>query len=314
MEKDKLACDVETGVCNIMASDEHSPQEETNVASIVLEKSTKPIQMIYVTDPLCCYCWQVEPALRKFMTLYAPHMDTRIVMGGLLESWDGFADEANDIRKPADVGAHWQEAAKAHGMPIDGTIWDKELITSSYPASILFKLVQQISDTSSRRFLRSVREDVMVFNRNISKDDVLENILDLNNRNGRKMVADMKTEPAKALLEEDLQLGRQLGATSFPTVILLKEGSEGLRIPGLQSFEIYEQALLTLAEEDLEPTPLPELKDMFKESRNLFFKEIEVMYDLEPEAIEAFVALNLPDNSYEIREAHGSRYVICKNC
>lgn len=312
MEKDKLSCDIETGVCNIMSPDAPSAQEVQDLETIQLPKSSKPIQMIYVTDPICCYCWEVEPALRKFMTLYAPYMDTRIVMGGLLESWEGFTDEGNGIHHPGDVGGHWQEAAKAHGMPIDGTVWNKEPIASSYPASILFKLVQQISDTSSRRFLRSVREEVMFYNRNVAKDDVLANLLDLNDRNGHKMVADMKTDDSRTLLEEDLRLARQLGVTSFPTVILLKEGADGMRIAGLQDFETYEAALQTLAGEDLEPAPLPELKDLFKLSRNVFFREIEVMYDLEPEAVEAFIGHNLPDNTYEIREALGSRYVIRK--
>ena len=197
-------------------------------------------------------------------------------------------------------------------MPIDGTVWEKDPIYSSYPASILFKLVKQISDTSSRRFLRSLREAVMVFNSNIAKDDVLANILDRNDRNGQKMVQDMKTDNALALLEEDLTLSKELGVTAFPTVIFFKDGEDGVRITGLQDFETYEEALLSLVSEELEPAPLPELKDMFKISRNIFFKEIEVMYDLEPELVEAFIEHNLPENSYEIRTILNSRYVIRK--
>lgn len=309
MEKDTLSCDVTTGVCQI--SDPAGSDLETT-GTVLLPESTKPIQMIYVTDPLCCYCWQAEPVLRKFTALYGNYMDTTILMGGLLKTWEGFSDEGNDIGKPNDVGVHWRESAQRHGMPIDGTVWDKDPVHSSYPASILFKLVQQISDTSSRRFLRSLREEVMIHNRNIAKDDVLANILDLNDRNGAKMVQDMKTENAQALLEEDLTLSRELGVTSFPTVILIKDGEDGLRITGLQDFDVYEEALLTLAGKDLEPAPLPELKDLFKTSRNIFFKEIEVMYDLEPAMIEAFIARNLPENTYEIRETLGSRYVIRK--
>lgn len=303
-------CDPETGVCSIMSS--HPVETEVDPEEVPELISTKPVQLLYVTDPICSYCWQAEPELNKLMLLYGEHLDVRIVMGGLLESWDGFADEGNGIRKPSDVGAHWREAAAQYGMPIDGTVWDKEPIESSYPASIAFKLVQQISDTSSRRFLRSVREEVMVFNRNVAKDDVLINILDRNNRNGKKVVEDTKTPEARALLNGDLALARSLGATSFPTVILINQESEGIRIPGMRRFETYEEALFEIAGKELEQAPLPELKDMFNLSRHIFFKEIEVMYDLEPTAVEAFIAHNLPENSYEVREILGARYLIRK--
>lgn len=303
-------CDPETGVCNIMSSEQSKTTGEDEEVTELTR--TKPIQMVYVTDPICSYCWQVEPQLEKFTTLYGEHMDVKVVMGGLLESWHGFADEGNGIRKPSDVGAHWREAAAHFGMPIDGTVWDKEPIESSYPASRAFKLVQQISDTSSRRFLRAVREEVMVFNRNVAKDEVLINILDRANRNGKKVVADTKGEEANALLNADLALARSLGATSFPTVLLINSDGEGVRIAGMRDFETYEKALFEIAGEELEIAPLPELKDMFNISRHIFFKEIEVMYDLEPSETEAFIGHNLPENTYEVREILGSKYIVRK--
>lgn len=305
---DGMYCDPETGICTIMG--ELPTQEEH--AEIKLEVGTKPFQMVYVTDPICSYCWQVEPELRKFMAHYDHVMDVRIVMGGLLPSWEGFADEGNNIRNSSDVGEHWREAASQYGMPIDGTVWDNDPITSSYPPSIAFKVVQQISGSSSRRFLRSVREAVMVFNENVARDDVLINILDRNDRNGKKVVEDIKTPEARALLEQDLTLSRQIGAFSFPTVILLDQDGNGVRIPGMQNFETYEQALASMAEEMPDAQPLPELKDMFELSRNIFFKEIETMFELQPEEVEPFIRHNLSEDSYELREILGSRYIIRK--
>lgn len=303
-----MYCDPETGVCTIMAP----LPEEDELVEIRLEAAAKPYLMLYVTDPICSYCWQVEPELRKFMAHYGHVLDVRFVMGGLLPSWEGFADEGNNIRKASDVGEHWREAAAQYGMPIDGTVWDKDPIESSYPASIAFKLVQQISGTSAKRFLRSVREAVMVFNENVARDEVLTTILDRNDRNGKKVVEDIKTPEARELLEQDLVLSRQIGAFSFPTVILLDQAGNGVRIPGMQTFDTYEEALSSVAGEMPEAEPLPELKDMFDLSRNIFFKEIETMYELQPEEVEPFIRHNLSEDSYEIREILGSRYIIRK--
>ncbi len=304
---DGMVCDPETGVCTIVGSE---TAEEASSFGVTLDEGTKPFQMIYVTDPVCSYCWQVEPELRKFMAHYGHVMDIKILMGGLLPSWDGFADEGNNIRKSSDVGEHWREAASQFGMPIDGTVWNNDPITSSYPASTAFKVVQQISGTSARRYLRAVREAVMVFNENIAKDDVLITVLDRNDRNGKKVVEDIKTPEARALLEEDLSLSRQLGAMSFPTVILLDKEGNGVRVPGMQRFETYEEALGSIAEEMPEAAPLPELMDMFDVSRLIFFKEIETMYELKPEEVEPFILHNLSEDSYEMREILNSRYII----
>ncbi len=308
-DKDKpdenMACDIETGVCEIPVTAQDTEIEPTAA------ENTEGINVFYVTDPICCYCWEAEPYIRKFQTLYKGKINFQVVMGGLLEKWAGFSDEGNGINAPSDVGGHWREAAERFGMPIDGTVWEKDPLASSYPPSIVYKLVREISKTSSERFLRSARERVMVFNQNIAKDAVLEEVLYRIDRNGKKIVGDSKTEAAAKLLKGDLALAAKLGAYSFPTVVILGEDGDGVKVTGFSTTETYEAALEQVAG-DIEPNPLPELKDMFNLSKNVFFKEIEVMYDLEPEAIEAFIAHNLPENSYEIREILNTKYMIRK--
>lgn len=302
-----MYCDPDTGICTYL---EALPDEEP--AEIRLGTSTKPYKLIYVTDPICSYCWQVEPELRKLMAHYDHIMDMQIVMGGLLPSWDDFSDEENTIHIPSDVSEHWRAAAKEHGMPIDGSLWIHDPIESSFPPSIAFKLVERISGTSARRFLRSIREAAMVFNENVAKDEVLIHLLDRNDRNGKKVVEDTRTPEARELLNEDLTLSYQIGAFSFPTVILLDQYGNGVRILGKQSFDTYEEALTSLAGETPDAQPLPELKEMFDLSRNIFFKEIETMYELQPEEVAPFVRHNLPEGSYEEREILGSHYIIKK--
>ncbi len=308
--ENNMACDLETGICEI--PERSFAETEVKTESEPKEnKENGKVDVFYVTDPICSYCWCGEPHLRKFQTLYKDKVNFHIVMGGLLEKWTGFSDTGNGINSPADVGAHWREASSRFGMPIDGTVWEKDPIMSSYPPSIVYKLVKNISKTSSDRFLRSIREQVMVFNRNIAKDDVLEEVLYRLDRNGKKIVADSKTEASRELLNQDFKLAASLRAYSFPTVVFVGEDGNGLRVSGTSTFETYEDALTQIAGE-IEPNPLPELIEMFNLSRNIFFKEIEVMYDLEPEAVLPFIELNLPENTYEVREILGYRYIIKK--
>ena len=92
-------------------------------------------------------------------------------MGGLLEKWgDGPVDPANGIFKPADVAPHWREVGELSRMPIDGTVMIENPVQSSYPPSRVFKVIQKHhGDDKAYEFLRRARENLFIFNQNISK-------------------------------------------------------------------------------------------------------------------------------------------------
>lgn len=263
---------------------------------------------LYFTDPICCYCWQAEPILRKLELLYGDKLEFKTYFGGLLPDWEGFEDAANDIKATSDVADHWREAAKAFGMPTDGSIMDENPVKSSYPPSKVVKLVQQISNSSAKRVLRFLREELFVFNRNIAQDDVLEDVLNRLNRNGAKIVADSKEPLAQELLNQDLDVAQRLDGTTFPTILFIDESGRGLRLTGMQTFETYEAALQELLG-DIEPQALPKLEDLFDYSHNLFFKEIEEIYGLNSEEVIPFITHNLPENSYDIRQVPGGDFL-----
>lgn len=270
------------------------------------------LNVFYVTDPICVYCWVFEPVIRKFYSLYKDKVNFKVLMGGLLKDWNGFMDEANGISKPEDVKAHYEGLSDKYGLPIDGSLWLDDPITSSYPPAMAVKLVEEISTTSALKILRMIREEVLVFNRNVSKDSVLEDILNRNNRNGAKIVRDIKENHALELLENDIKLAKELGVHAFPTIVITDNKGNGVRLTGYTDFNSLENALMEVSSNEIEPNPLPSLLSLFDNSRNIFFKEIEVMYDLEANMVYDFIAKNLEENSYEIREVLGKKFIIRK--
>src|SRR4051812_12242855 len=115
MTKNKMICDIETGICG--------DASDTAMEMIDLNEPEKRVTLYYVTDPICSHCWALEPVLRRFEKQYGHHFTIQTVMGGLLETWEGFADAANGISGPADVAAHWREVGEHSRMPIDGSVW-----------------------------------------------------------------------------------------------------------------------------------------------------------------------------------------------
>jgi predicted DsbA family dithiol-disulfide isomerase len=300
-----MICDIETGVCGPSGSD-------SGLQAFKLPDPKPVVDIYYFTDPICSHCWALEPVLRRFEKQYGRHFRLRTVMGGLLEKWDGFADVKNGISSPADVAAHWREVGEQSRMPIDGTLWHDNPVQSSFIPSRVFKVIQEQDEGLALKFLRRAREAVFAFNRNIADEDVLIELVDDLGLNGREIVAKANGGHGQQLLDEDFELRRSLGARGFPTIIMVNADGEGVRIVGARSLQEYAEGLQqVLGKTDgLTAAPQPRLSALLGESGLLFARELEEMYELEPDKVTGFIQANLPDGSYELGEVLGETYLI----
>ncbi|MDO3409981.1 DsbA family protein [Saccharibacillus sp. CPCC 101409] len=294
-------CDLNTGVCG--------PAEEDSNGIVNFAPEAPKTTLYYVTDPICSHCWALEPVLSRFVHQYGQYFRLHIVMGGLLPSWHGFGDSANGIGKPADVAQHWREVGEHSRMPIDGGLWLDNPVQSSFPPSRVFKVIQHKHAGKEQEFLRKAREQLFAFNENIAEDRSLIRLVDQIGLDGAAVVEEASLEPAQDLLEEDFALAARLGVRGFPTIAIVNEENRGVKIVGARPLEAYVKGL----EEVLQKTPiaadLPEFGEWSSGGEKRFGKEIEVMYDLHPEQVEAFIASQPGSASERIRYVLGELYI-----
>lgn len=296
-----MMCDLETGVCGV--SDEQVIQE------IDFNAPPKKITLYYVTDPICSHCWALEPVLNRFIAEYGHYFNIETKMGGLLPSWEGFSDSGNGIQQPADVGLHWREVGEHSRMPIDGTLWSVDPILSSYPPSNVYKVIQSKQVGKEDEFLRRAREAVFVFNQNISKDEVLIDIVNGLGMDGQEIVKEAGEASAQQMLEADFDIVARLGVRGFPTIIMINEENKGVKIVGARSLETYVQGLQQITQEQLVQAPAPSLQQILQQHHVLFSKEIEIMYDLQPNEVKDFIEAQLTKNTYRIQSIMNELYV-----
>ncbi|WP_404450622.1 DsbA family protein [Virgibacillus necropolis] len=295
MTKNKMVCDVETGVCGEVG-------EET-METIDLNKPQKTIDLYYVTDPICSHCWALEPVFRKFEEQYGQYIKFHTVMGGLLEGWDGFADVQNGIGGPSDVAGHWREVGEQTRMPIDGSLWYDNPVQSSYTPSRVFKVIQQKDEQLANIFLRRAREAVFAFNKNIGEDQVLIDLVNNLGLDGEKTVKEAGLSSGQQLLDQDFELAGSLGARGFPTIVMVNEENKGVKIVGARQLENYVQGLeQVLSTDNIQAQKLPTLPNLLEKEPLLFSKEIEVMYDLEQNEVNAFIQKELSEVEYQTGE------------
>jgi putative protein-disulfide isomerase len=306
MNNNKLVCDLETGICGEVG-------EETTTGGfelIDLNKPQKKIDLYYVTDPICSHCWALEPVLQKFTEEYSQYLNIHTVVGGMLKSWDGFADVSNGIGGPADVASHWREVGDHSRMPIDGSLWLDNPIQSSYPPSRIFAVLQQKDAKLASTFLRNAREAVFAFNRNIGEADVLKDIVNHMGLDGEEILKEAESASGEQLLSENFALASSLGVRGFPTIIMMNEEKKGVKVVGARPSHFYEDALKQVLEMDnLTPSSPPALSELLRNNGILFSKEIEVMYGIDQVEVQTYIEKQLPSGSYMKKEILGEIYL-----
>lgn len=228
-----LFCDIETGVCGVPET--ANSGEENNLSS-----PTKPIKIVYFTDPICSSCWGIEPQLRKLKLEYGDYFEIDYHMGGLLPSWDVY--RSGGINKPSDVASHWEEAGDYYEMPIDGGVWFEDPFDSSYPPSIAVKAAEIQGKDKGVALMRKLREMLFLEKKNITKWEHLQQSAREVGLDTFKFKADYEGK-ANELFQDDLNLGRQLGVRGFPTLFFTDEENNQSLVYGFKPYEAYEEAI-----------------------------------------------------------------------
>jgi len=244
-----LLCNPEKGICEI-------PNATNQEVEIHIKSEKKTIHIIYFTDPICSACWAIEPELKKFKLEYGEYVDIEYRMGGLVRSWEGFADKSNGIYSPKDVAPHWDEVGQHSGMSIDGDIWLEDPLSSSYPPSIAFKAMQKQGDEKALQFLRYIREMVFLEKKNITKEHHLIEAVKKCGGDTVQFLADYHSKVTEQSFYAEIKEGRDLGVRGFPTFIFIGKDGTGFRLPGISGYENYVLALEKALDKKLKAKPI----------------------------------------------------------
>ncbi|MFA5667732.1 MAG: DsbA family protein [Balneolaceae bacterium] len=265
MEKQSnpLICDIETGMC------EATPDSVDTTSNSTIQSTKKTIKVVYYTDPICSSCWGIEPQLRKLNLEYGDSIEMDYRMGGLLPDW---SYNSGGIGKPSDVAVHWDEVSVHYDMPIDGDLWLEDPMDSSYPPSIAFKAAQMQDNDKAILFMREIREMMFLHKKNVTKWEHVE----VAAKKVELDVVQLKTDyenNAKALFEEDLKLGRELGVRGFPSMFFIDEAGNQEFVYGSKPYAFYEMAILKLNPDAKKSEYSKKWEDLFSIYNTLTAKE-----------------------------------------
>lgn len=234
------------------------------------------VEVLYFTDPVCAASWGIEPSIRRLQVEYGHVIDLEIHMGGLLPTWETFS--VPGISEPADLAKMWEKAGKFYGMPLTGKVWLDDPLESSFPACVAFKAAQLQGAAQAEKFLRLLRESVLLEAKNIAKQDVLLEVAVMADLDVEKFKADYNGK-AKELFDEDLQLARQLGVAGFPTVIFRANG-KSISVVGVRDYAMFESVLKEVAPEVKAAELYKDVEEIFHRFASLSIREVDELSSL----------------------------------
>jgi len=274
--------------------------------------SIDPVEKVdfyYFTDPACSHCWALDPVMNRVKHEWADHLRVVTVMGGMIENGMTFKDRTSEAA--AEMASHWAEVGLYYNIPIDGSIWTENPISSTWPASIAYLAVQKKDPEAASKFLRTVREGAFIEKKNIALPEVLAPMLQSVGQDAEAILEFAASEAGKALLTENMRPLAELGVTGFPTVVIVNERGEGVKVVGSRTTDTYRKAMLRAMKPDTllharKPEPLASMLDRIP---TFFDHEAEKIYDVRKEDFDTFVASQLQAGTYETGEKLGHRFV-----
>jgi putative protein-disulfide isomerase len=215
------------------------------------------VEIDYFTDPLCSWSWAFEPQWRRLRYEFGEQLTWRYRMGGLLADWQTFSDPLNSVANPAQMGLQWHQVRALTGVPFDERVWREDPPASSYPAGVAFKAAELQGADHAERYLRRLREAVMLERRNIARQEVLlalaEELAAASPGTGAFDTArfrrDLTGTEAMDAFREDLKEANYRGIGRFPTLILRRVGGRGVMIVGYRPYAVLCEALAAVGPE-----------------------------------------------------------------
>jgi predicted DsbA family dithiol-disulfide isomerase len=202
-------------------------------------QSGPAIDIVYYTDPLCCWSWGMEPQLTRLEKEWPGAINWRYCMGGLLPAWNHYIDNYNNVQRPAQMGPLWMLASKEMEVPIAHRIWVEDPPATSYAACIAVKCAELQSAEAGKLYLHFVRKAVMLYGLNIARHEVLMQVADclagINKQFSLvQFEKDMRNDRGLEAFRKDLQEVKYRGINRFPALLVKQAALPGILITGFK--------------------------------------------------------------------------------
>ena len=219
-------CDPETGVCS------PAPLGDTNKSE---KQDNSNLEIIYVGDPMCSWCWGIAPDLKKLRDHYREEqINFKIVVGGLRPG----GGEPWDDKMKAFLKHHWEEVNKRSGQPFGYALFEKEHFNyDTEPPCRAAVVARSFIKEKELEFFSAIKKKFYVDSEDPGNVEFYQSLCEEFNIDFEQFKHRFNSPEYKQATHEEFVLNRNWGVTGYPSVILKKDDQLYAVAQGFASFE-----------------------------------------------------------------------------
>ncbi|MEO8326295.1 MAG: DsbA family protein [Nitrospirota bacterium] len=182
--------------------------------------------LIYVVDPMCSWCWGFSPVIEEIVRRYRDHVRIKVLLGGLRPD----NTEPFDDRRRAYILSHWHAVYERTGQPFNFDFHPEPSFTyDTEPSSRAMIVVRQLAQDREFVFLSSVQEAFYVKHMDVTHEEILADLASRGGIDRDRFLKGFNDSVIKELVWHDFDRARQLGVSSFPS-LLGQNGNDHIRL------------------------------------------------------------------------------------
>lgn len=208
-----------------------------------------PIRIDYYTDPLCSWCFAAEPMLDRVKE----HFHDRIeIHYRLLPLFDHVREVMNDPARLWTIADRYRIVSKKTGVYIDNKVWYTDPPESAWPACQAVKAAERQGLAAADRYLKRLREAVMLEGKNIAKSDIQIELAAKIGLDLSQFTKDLADPKRKEEVQADIRDAQRENVESRPHFVLANTQGDKVAIAGPRLFSLFREAVDALYKEQPE--------------------------------------------------------------
>ncbi len=179
------------------------------------------MELIYLTDPMCSWCWGFAATLDRLSEALLPSVELRYVLGGLApDSDDPMPDATRRMVQNA-----WGAVAATTGAEFNHDFWTEcEPRRSTYPSCRAVLAAESLQPGLGPRMVRGIQHAYYLEARNPSNLDTLVGVATSLGLDPAQFLESIQSPAVEAELQKHIAERAHLGGTAdaagFPSLIL----------------------------------------------------------------------------------------------
>ena len=207
------------------------------------------MQLLYIADPLCSWCYGFGPELSK---LIERHTEARLdlLMGGLRP----FNTRVMSPEFKEMLRGHWRHVATASGLPFSETIFERDdFVYDTEPPCRAVVTARELDPTKAYAYLKAVQLAVYRDGRDVTGAGVLADIAAECGYEREAFLMRFESPAMREKTTSDFARAQSLGVDGFPTLGLVRASQVFLVTSGYATYDVLEYRIAEIERRARDP-------------------------------------------------------------